>query len=329
MRPEENKNQNRRSFLLKQVERLVGEGKSIRDACAQVNVPRSQFYKWRSRRDEDPVNGLYDLSRRAPDHSSNVSLTERKRICELSLQFPKEGCDRLKVRLEREGITRSSTTIQEVLRQNGLENIGLRQWQKNRQLKQLIQGKRRQLQQLPRRRARSQRARLYESQRALLNPGESFFQGFYKVVIPEGLVKSGRSDGLYLHFIFDFATELVWFDLKWSWNPISLPSARDVTDLLQSGVVEAFKQKDIAINSIMTSNQSAFVERKSFPRPGTNGPDHPLEYSREVGLLGLRHIIIKKETAEVKAVIAYVLERLQAEFPDQITLTYFIDPTKA
>ena len=314
-------NESRRADLLEKVEQRIKAGENVRDACALAGVLRSQFYKWRARRDQNPAHGLRDRSHRAKAYPRNISPRERDRILELAVEFPKEGCDRLKTRLQSEGISRSSTAIQNVLRQEVLESQYLRQLRQEAQLRTFFLGSRRQLQKLSPRRSRSKRAQNYKKMRASQQPGQAVLQGFYEVRAPTYL------GGLYLHFIFDVATEWVWFDLMLGLRGAGVPHPDDPIDLLKNGALAAFARKDVRIRAIITKDCPPFVERK---RPlssllGASQSKRRSIYSEFVAAQGIEHKFIEAEKWTKFPSITYILERLQAEIPDPETLERFIN----
>ncbi len=298
----------RRQELLEKVELLIGEKASVREACEKAGVTRSQFYKWRARRYEDPIGGLQSLSKRARAHPHNLSPVERERILTMAEDFPDDSCAQLKKRLEREGIVRGATTIRRVL---DMEQTGAcPNWADI--------GSRLQLEKLPNRRGKLKELRKYQQSRQRVKPGQLVFQSFYPIAAPERLGK------LYLHFIYDFSTELVWFDLGWGADGDGAPQARDAIALLESGAVVAFQEKGVLINLIITDAHAIFTG----PSDSCFGKD-PAEisfpsYRDALKRAGVKHSAFKNASWEGHVHLSSVLQRLKQQFPDPETRTFFI-----
>ena len=304
----------KRQELLQKVELLIGQKESVRDACEKAGVTRSQFYKWRARRCEDPVNGLQSLSKRAGSHPRNLSPTERERILTLARDFPDDSYAQLKRRLEGESIVRSSTTIRNLLK---AANIG----QKETRGKWVDIGSRLQLQKLPNRRGKLKTLREYRDFRQRIKPGQLVFQSFYSIAAPERLGK------LYLHFIYDFSTELVWFDLGWGVDIDGAPQARDSVALLRSGAVTAFKEKGVAIERVGTGAHAIFVGQSDSCSEGCFAED-TVKTSSSLYLNALKGARVEHEVIEEKSWeknhMSSVLQRLKEQFPDSKTRSLFI-----
>ena len=301
----------KRQELLQKVEFLIGQKVSVREACEQAEVTRSQFYKWRARRSEDPVGGLQSLSKRARAHPHNLSPVERERILALAGDFPDDSCAQLKRRLESEGIVRGSTTIRNVLKAANMGQRGARgKW--------VDIGSRLQLQKLSTRRGKLKMLRAYRALRQRVKPGQLVFQFFYPIAAPERLGK------LYLHFIYDFSTELVWFDLGWGADGDGAPQAFDAIALLRRGAVAAFKEKGIAIKRVVTGDHAIFVGQSDSCAAEDTAKTSSLLYRDALKRADVAHEVIEYRSWERDVRLSSVLQRLKKQFPDPKTRSLFI-----
>ena len=294
--------------MLKAVERLIKEGYSVQSACKALGVARSQFYKWRSRQCENSEAGLRDLWQRSPNHSANISEAERERILALALKFPEEGCDRIKRRLADEGVARSSTTVQNVLRKAGLGT----QEQRIARRRQLNLVWRAQMQKLPSRRCRTKGDRIYEEVRSSMAPGERILQSFFSIVGTE------TPKTFHLHFIFDCATEWTCYSLRLI--PDGVSEEQSAIALLRGKTLGEFYAQGVDIRRIATDNRAIFTVDSQF----STGELESSAYSSLLKKKEIDHQVFKVEQWAKTPYLISLLRRLKAAFADKETLARFI-----
>jgi transposase-like protein len=89
---------------------------NVHEACRQMGVSRSQFYKWCKL--ESEVNGDGKSARRRHPHAIPDGV--RERVPKLAVEFPEWGCDRIAHYLGLHGQYASPTTVQKILTEQGL-----------------------------------------------------------------------------------------------------------------------------------------------------------------------------------------------------------------
>jgi hypothetical protein len=80
----------------------LAQGLSVSEACRQVDIHRSRYYRMRE-----------DSSKNRPPLT--VTSLLRGRVLELALEFPEWGCDRITYSLRLEGQAISSPSVQKIL----------------------------------------------------------------------------------------------------------------------------------------------------------------------------------------------------------------------
>ncbi|HSG43347.1 MAG TPA: helix-turn-helix domain-containing protein [Anaerolineales bacterium] len=95
----------------------------VMEACREFDVPRSTFYRWKKRYDEEGLTGLY-LKKTTPKRDPRMTPPE---VVEKILKIRKEcqlGPLRIKYYLDRYyGINVSGSTVYRVLRANGVNQL--------------------------------------------------------------------------------------------------------------------------------------------------------------------------------------------------------------
>ncbi len=106
----------RRLSVLELVERLG----SVSEACRRSGMDRTSYYEWKRRFQLYGLEGLKDLP---PIHKTHPQTTPPEvvdKILELALQHPTWGCTRYRDFLKLQGISVSSSTVQNILIKHGL-----------------------------------------------------------------------------------------------------------------------------------------------------------------------------------------------------------------
>jgi len=93
---------------------------TVREACRQRGVSRTQFYKYKRRFQTHGLEGLKDLPPIHKLHPQTTPPEVVERIVALSLANPTRGCNWLHDRLQLEGVSVSAPTIQTILNKHDL-----------------------------------------------------------------------------------------------------------------------------------------------------------------------------------------------------------------
>ena len=93
---------------------------SVREACRQRGMTRTQFYEYKRRFERQGMEGLKDLPPIHKTHPQTTSPAIVEQILALSLTHPAWGCVRLSAHLKLAGISVSSPTIQDILIRAGM-----------------------------------------------------------------------------------------------------------------------------------------------------------------------------------------------------------------
>lgn len=100
---------------------LAKELGSVTEACEQLRISRSLFYRWRKRFERYGPDGLHPKRTRAGrGRPSALSAEEERRIIALALAWPSWGPQRLSDQLAGEGLLKAPSTIHRLLRRVGL-----------------------------------------------------------------------------------------------------------------------------------------------------------------------------------------------------------------
>ena|SRR2546427_4960432 len=91
---------------------------TVNSICRKYGVSRKTYYKWKNRYKIQGIEGLADLSR-AP-HNIKYKITKKMEEAILDLRLKRFGCNRIRFRLKRIGISLSSRTIYKTLRKHDL-----------------------------------------------------------------------------------------------------------------------------------------------------------------------------------------------------------------
>lgn len=103
-----------------ELEKRVETLGNVSKACMEMNVSRSQYYKWKaSIRTKSP-------ERQVRRHPQAIPLAVREQILTLARQYPDWGCDRISYFLELQRKSVSATTVQKILRRHGLGKMSQR-----------------------------------------------------------------------------------------------------------------------------------------------------------------------------------------------------------
>jgi len=94
-------------------------GSTVSSICKKYGVSRKTYYKWRNRYDRKGIEGLHDLSRVPHTIKYKVSQEIEETILDLRLE-KRFGCNRIRFRLKRIGVSLSSRTIYKVLQKHDL-----------------------------------------------------------------------------------------------------------------------------------------------------------------------------------------------------------------
>jgi transposase InsO family protein len=106
----------RRMTVLELAERLG----NVSEACRRGGLDRTSFYDWKRRFQLQGLDGLKDLPPVAKSHPMTTPPEVVARLCELALEHPAYGCNRLEAMLALEGRRVSAITIQKLLNERAL-----------------------------------------------------------------------------------------------------------------------------------------------------------------------------------------------------------------
>jgi transposase len=95
---------------------LVNSLGNVSRACKELGVSRSLYYKLQKQFSIE-VGGKHKVNRRHPQATPE---NLKKQILDLAIQYPDWGCDKISYYLEILRIRASSTTVQKILRKNGM-----------------------------------------------------------------------------------------------------------------------------------------------------------------------------------------------------------------
>ncbi|MDB5106539.1 MAG: integrase, catalytic region [Fibrobacteres bacterium] len=101
---------------LAELEKRIEESGNVRRACRETGISRSAYYKHIAGSGE----GTIGEAKPARPHPQAISQALRDGILALSREFPEWGCDRIAFYLELRKERVSASTVQKVLRRNGL-----------------------------------------------------------------------------------------------------------------------------------------------------------------------------------------------------------------
>jgi len=96
-------------------------GNTVTSICKEYDVSRKTYYKWKNRYNREGVAGLYDQSR-AP-RTIKYKVTQETEETIIDLRLKRFGCNRIRFRLKRLGVSLSSRTIYKMLRRHGLNTF--------------------------------------------------------------------------------------------------------------------------------------------------------------------------------------------------------------
>ncbi len=98
-------------------------GRNISKACREFNIPRSTFYNWRKRYDEEGPSGLYRKKPVAHSHPRKTPPEVIEKILEIRSEY-QMGAWRIKYYLERyHGINISESTVSRTLKAYGVGKL--------------------------------------------------------------------------------------------------------------------------------------------------------------------------------------------------------------
>jgi transposase-like protein len=109
------------SEKMEELDALVESLGNVSLACKRMGVSRSLYYQWKSDQRQKGLKGIgsdgvADMRRHPQATSDGV----RKLILELAMQFPEWGCDRIALYMALRKMPVSPTTVQKLLKKNGL-----------------------------------------------------------------------------------------------------------------------------------------------------------------------------------------------------------------
>jgi hypothetical protein len=100
--------------LMAELEKRIEKLGNVGQACREMGVSRSAYYKWKG-------------SAKAPRrHPQAISASVRDQILKMAKDYPEWGCDRISYFLELRKEWVSATTVQKILKRNGLGKKSLR-----------------------------------------------------------------------------------------------------------------------------------------------------------------------------------------------------------
>jgi transposase InsO family protein len=98
-------------------------GRNISKVCREFNIPRSTFYNWKKRYDEEGPSGLYRKKPVAHSHPRKTPPEVIEKILEIRREY-QMGAWRIKYYLERyHGIKISESTVSRTLKANGVGRL--------------------------------------------------------------------------------------------------------------------------------------------------------------------------------------------------------------
>ena len=93
---------------------------NISTTCRQLGVSRTQYYEYKRRYKQQGIEGLVNRSSAHHSHPFTTPLEVEQRILVVSLEHPSWGCNKLCDQLTLEEINRQASTIQKILKKNGM-----------------------------------------------------------------------------------------------------------------------------------------------------------------------------------------------------------------
>ena len=98
-------------------------GRNVAKVCREFNVPRSTFYHWKKRYDEEGPPGLYRKKPVAHSHPRKTSPEVVEKVLELRKEY-QIGALRIMYYLDRyHGIKISESTVTRILRVHGVSKL--------------------------------------------------------------------------------------------------------------------------------------------------------------------------------------------------------------
>jgi len=251
-----------RRFRVLELARELG---SVTEACRRAGIDRTSFYEWKRRFQTLGWEGLKDLPPAIKNHPQTTTQETVDRVLDIALQHPHWGCNKISDDLEREGISLSSVTVQNVLIKHQLGSRGARLLK----LEEKALTEKREL--TAEQTAQIEKAnpifkeRHFESSR----PGELLCQDNFYV---GHLIGVGK---VYLHTVVDTYGSYAFGLLHTSKQPEAAVA------LLQNEVALFYQEREIPIGSILTDNGREYCGIDSTQMT------HPFE--RYLSLNGIRH----------------------------------------
>jgi transposase InsO family protein len=111
-------NEYRREDLIKQIE---GQKRHRCRVLADLNMPRSTYYKWRRAYDEEGLPGLARAISSTRRVWNKLTARETEKVLEIARQHPELSCRLLALRIsDKQDFSVSESTVYRILKENGL-----------------------------------------------------------------------------------------------------------------------------------------------------------------------------------------------------------------
>jgi hypothetical protein len=121
------------SEKMEKLDKAVAASGNVSRACKDMGISRSLYYKWKTAVKNGPAGQdgpvMEGAGERQParKHPQAVPDHVDGRIRALAAEYPDWGCDRISYFLSLKGDKVSATTVQKILRRNGLGSKALRE----------------------------------------------------------------------------------------------------------------------------------------------------------------------------------------------------------
>jgi hypothetical protein len=118
---------------MEKLDEAVAASGNVSRACREMGISRSLYYKWKTAVKNGPAGQgepvMDGAGERPParKHPQTIPDHVESRIRALAGEYPDWGCDRISYFLSLKGNKVSATTVQKILRRNGLGSKALRE----------------------------------------------------------------------------------------------------------------------------------------------------------------------------------------------------------